>query len=147
MDSSKERALFRGPAVLVAIALLLLGCNNSSPTEPKLAAASPAATPAPFVWTWTGTYNGFSTRCDSAAKADFKETGSKVEGTMLVPCLSGQYGFQFFGDFQGTTFTGLALWGDPEFYPLKGTLSGSSFELTIFDESGGAPMGQLHLRR
>jgi len=147
MDSSKERALFRGLTVLVATALLLMGCNNSSPTEPKLVAATPAPTPAPSVWPWTGTYNGVSTRCDSAAQANFEQTGSKVEGRMLVTCLTGQYGFYFSGDLQGTTFTGLAMWGDPEFYPLKGTLSGSTLELTIFNETGGTPMGQLHLHR
>jgi hypothetical protein len=66
---------------------------------------------------------------------------------MTVPCLNGQYPFQFFGDFQGNAFTGLAMWGDPEFYPLKGTLSGSSLEITIFNETGGTQMGQLHLHR
>jgi hypothetical protein len=138
------------PLVLMAVAALLLaGCNDSSLTEPKLGAApTPAPTPAP---TFTGTYNGISARCDSSAQANFQDPPSgglyAQSGTMTVPCLNGQYPFQFFGNFQGNAFTGLALWGDPEFYPLKGTLSGSSLEITIFNDTGGTPLGQLHLHR
>lgn len=146
MRSSKEKALFRGLAVVIATALLLAGCNNSSPTEPRFVGPAPT----PIAWAWTGTYNGVSSRCASSAQMDFEQTGSAIKGIMLVPCVQ-KYAVQFDGDLQGTTFTGLAMWGDPEFYPLKGSLSGSSLELTIFNELGsgqsGTPMGQLHLHR
>jgi hypothetical protein len=149
MRSSKKNLPFRCLAALAVAALLLVGCNDSSPTEPKLGAApTPAPTPAPM---FTGTYNGISARCDSSAQANFQDTPSGssygLSGTMTVPCLNSQYPFGFFGDFQGNTFTGFAMWGDPEFYPLKGTLSGSSLEITIFNETGGTQMGQLHLHR
>ena len=145
MRSSKKNMLLRGLAVIAVAASLLVGCNNSSPTEPKLGAS--------IVGTWAGTYNDISARCDSNAQANFQDTPSEnpnsygLGGTMTVPCLNFQSPFGFYGDFQGNAFTGLAMWGDPELYPLKGTLSGSSLEITIFNETGGTQMGQLHLHR
>ncbi|HYT32969.1 MAG TPA: hypothetical protein VEO37_10275, partial [Thermoanaerobaculia bacterium] len=97
--------------------------------------------------TWTGTFDGISPACHSSAEATFQQAGSDVKGTMTVSCLARQ--FVLIGTFGANTFAGTALWGDPEFFPLNGTLSGSSLEMTIFDDSdsGGKPMGQLHLRR
>jgi len=43
--------------------------------------------------------------------------------------------------------TGTAMCCDPEFFPLKGTLSDSSLEITIFNETGETPTGQMHLHR
>ena len=136
MRSSKKQVLFRGLAVMALATLLLVGCNDSSPTEPKVVASIG----------WTGTFSGLSFPCDSSAQLSWQRADSD-KGTMTVPCLGGAV--LFFGGFQGNTFTGTAMWGDPEFYPLKGTLSGSSLEITIFNdsESGGNPMGQLHLHR
>jgi hypothetical protein len=64
-----------------------------------------------------------------------------------VPCLGGQIFFS--GGFQGNTFNGIAVWGDPEFHAMNGTRYGSSLEITIFDEaaSGAGPIGQLHLHQ
>lgn len=139
MRSSKETQ-FRGLAVVAAAALVLASCRDSvSPTEPapNIAVA------------WTGTYNGISNPCDSSAQASMQRTGSNFQGTMTVPCLNSGFPVFFSCTFQGNTLAGTALWGDPEFFPLKGTLSGSSLEITIFNdsESGGNPMGQLHLHR
>jgi hypothetical protein len=99
--------------------------------------------------TWTGTYNGISNQCDSSALASLLQTGSTVQGTSTVPCLAGGGRFLLNGTLLGNTLTGNAEWGDPEFYPVKGTLSGPTLDMTIFDDAGlaGTPMGQLHLHR
>jgi hypothetical protein len=153
MRSSKKKALFRGLAVMALAAPLLVGCSDSTPTEPKVVATPPSSsaptpTPAPM---FAGTYNGISPRCDSSAQANWHQTDTGLSGTMTVPCLAGGYPFQFSGGVQGDAFTGWALWGDPEFYPLKGALSGSSLEITIFNDIdsnlSGTAMGQLHLHR
>ena len=47
MRSSKKDVSSRILPALAAMALLLAGCNDSSPTEPKLAGA---ATVIPFAW-------------------------------------------------------------------------------------------------
>jgi hypothetical protein len=125
---------------VAAIVALSVGCKETkSPTEPI-----PTGN---IVGAWTGTYNGISHSCSTSAQASYQQTGSAVQGTMTVPCLAGQ--FPFTGTLQGNTLTGNAMWGDPEFYPVKGTLSGSTLEITIFNdsESGGSPMGQMHLHR
>ena len=41
MRPSMKNVLLRGLAVMAVAAPLLFGCNNSSPTEPKLVAATP----------------------------------------------------------------------------------------------------------
>ena len=146
MRSSREKMLFRGLAAMAATAFLLAGCNDSSPTEPKVVANANAS----LVGAWTGTFNGIDYHCDSSAQASFQETTPVVDrglsGTMSLPSCLGTFSF-FDGYLQGNTFTGTAMWGDPEFYPLKGTLSGSSLEITIFNDTGGTPLGQLHLHQ
>ena len=48
MQSSERNSLFRGLAVVAVAALLLPGCNESSPTEPKT--ATPTPVPTPIFW-------------------------------------------------------------------------------------------------
>jgi hypothetical protein len=126
---------------------VLLFLSHGGICEGAVSLAPPAPPANNIAGTWTGTYDGISPTCHSSAEATFQQAGSNVNGTMTVPCLVGQFGF--IGTFGANTFQGTAFWGDPEFFPLNGTLSGSSLEMTIFDDSdsGGKPMGQLHLRR
>jgi len=53
MRSSKRITLLRGLAVIAVAASLLVGCNNSSPTEPKAVAATPAPPVVNAVWSVT----------------------------------------------------------------------------------------------
>ena len=149
MRLSRKNSIFRALATMAVAAPLLVGCNESSPTEPKLAAGpTPATTPAP---TYTGTYNGVSPQCDSSAQASFLHRdarGGGWSGTMIVPCLNAPYPLPFTGDFAGNTFTGSVLTSsDLDFKFLQGTLSGSSLEITILNETTLTPMGQLHLHQ
>jgi hypothetical protein len=121
---------------MAVAAPLLVGCNDSSPTEPKLGAGP-----------WTGTYNGVSPyQCDSSAQLNFGPwvVNRGLTGTITAPCF-GSLNF-FDGDLQGNTFTANILDADLAPNPLKGTLSGSSLEITMFNELG-SPTGQLHLHR
>jgi hypothetical protein len=138
-----KRPLFLGfVAAMAATTLLPAGCSKDSvsPTEPV-----PTVPTDNIAGAWTGTYTGVSEPCSSSVQASFRQAGSTFNGTMTVSCLVGQ--FPISGTLQGNTLSGYALWGDPEFYPVKGTLSGSSLEITIFLESGVNPMGELHLHR
>lgn len=141
MQLLRQNRILSSFAFAVA-SIALFGCNDSaSLTGPKLVPIGK------ITGAWTGTYIGISPGCDSNAQLDWHQTDLRLDGTMIVPCLGGT--FVVFGSFQGDTFTGTAMWGDPEFFPMKGTLSGSSLEITISNDSasGGTPIGQLHLHR
>ena len=50
MRSSKKDVLLRGLAAIAVAASLLVGCNDSSPTEPKVVAAPTPAPPVASIW-------------------------------------------------------------------------------------------------
>ena len=138
---------------MTVAAPFLVGCNDSSPTEPKLTAVStPTATPPTgptIAGTWTGTFTGISVPCNSSASVVFDSSGT-VPVKATVNCLAADP-FQLSLSRGGNTLTGYALWGDPEFYPVTGTLTGSAMDLTIFNDTVDfptgptGPMGTMHL--
>lgn len=157
MRSSKTNALFRGLAVTAVSVSLLAGCNNSSPTEPKLvAAATPAPTPTPLppggsvAGTWTGTFSTdnieFCFCSGIPAQATFEQDGSMVRGILnapTAPCFALE-GRAFTGALHGNTMVGSV----GSFGYVQGALSGSTLEIGLgINPYGYASEGQLHLHR
>ena len=146
---------FRTAALAATLAaVFLVGCNDSSPTEPKLFVV-PTPTPTPptgttIAGTWTGTFTGISVACSSSAAVVFPASGAlPVQAT--VSCLNAGGWILFSLSRGGNTLTGYALWGDPEFYPVTGTLTDSAMDLTIFNDTVDfptgptGPMGTIHV--
>lgn len=147
------------PLVLMAAAAVLLaGCNDSSPTEPKVAAAStptpttiptPSPTPLPpggnIAGTWTGTFN--TSICGGfTEQASFEQNGSTVAGSFKGTGATCNWDLAFSGTLQGSTLAGSVTDYDILLGGAHGTLSGSSLEITI-DNGGSFVIGQLHLHR
>ena len=169
MRSSKKNSLFRGLAVTVLATPLLVGCNESSPTEPKvlLVATTPIPTPTPLppggniAGTWTGTY--ISTGwldCDtsiiSPAQATLTQNGSGVRGTLTATgdprgCPCGK--LTFTGTLQGNSLEGTV--GLPnQHFGVSGSLSASTLDISLLnldrdedDGPYGTGLGQMHLHR
>ena len=148
MAPSRTRRI---PALLLVVALGAAlggaGCMDSyTVTEP-----APKYTPAPVTLkTWTGTFTGISVHCNSSATVFFPDGGS-LPTQATVSCLTGNYGFFLQLTRQGNALTGYAMWGDPEFYPITGTMTDSAIDVTIFNDTVDipngptGPMGTLHL--
>jgi hypothetical protein len=133
----------------VALLVLASACGSPTPVEPSTKAAVPTPRPTPIpVKTWTGTFSGVSLQCTSPATVVY-EAGEPPPTEATVPCLGGR----IFLDLtrQGNTVTGYALWGDPEFYPVTGTLTDSAMDMTIFNDTVDfpngptGPLGTIHL--
>jgi len=154
MHSSKKSLVLAGLAVMTVAAPFLVGCNDSSPTEPKLTAVStPTATPPTgptIAGTWTGTFTGISVHCSSSASVVFGSSGT-LPNEATVNCLNAGYRIFLSLSRGGNTLTGYAMWGDPEFYPVTGTLTDSAMDLTIFNDTVDfptgptGPMGTMHV--
>ena len=148
------------PLVPMAVAAFLLaGCNDSSPTEPKLAAATstpaPTSTPTPtptplppggsIAGAWTGPVS--TSICGGfLEQASFEQNGSTVVGVFKgigATCNSDLF---FSGTLQGNTLAGSVTDRDSFLGGAQGALSGSSLEITI-DNRGSLVIGQLHLHR
>ena len=160
MRSSRKNVLFRGLAVTAMAAPLLFGCNESSPTEPKVFAV---ATPTPLppgggniAGTWTGTYVSTDwLDCDtsivSPALATISQTGSDVRGTMTATgdpngCPCGNVTFR--GALHGNLLVGpVESPGFPEgTWTVSGSLSGSTLDIALLNVYGNI-FGQVHLHR
>jgi hypothetical protein len=157
MRSPMKTTLLRGLAVMVLAAPLLVGCNDSSPTEPKSAgAATPAPTPTPLppggsvAGTWTGTFSTdnieFCFCSGIPAQATFEQDGSMVRGILnapTAPCFALE-GRAFTGALHGNTMVGSV----GSFGYVQGALSGSTLEIGLgINPYGYASEGQLHLHR
>lgn len=154
MWSLRRSSLYRGMIVMAMVAPLLVGCNDSSPTEPKVAAAAtPTPTPAPtplppsgsIAGAWTGTYNGISYSCDTSVQASFGQTGPAVLGTLTATGPCGDV-FHFNGTLQGNTLSGSITDFDTIVGGAYGVLLGSTLEIT-FDNGFGFNFAQVHLHR
>jgi hypothetical protein len=162
MRSSRNNRLLRGLAVMAVAALLLAGCNESSPTEPKALAVAtpiPTLTPTPLppggnaAGTWTGTYVSTDRlECDSSivfpAQATLTQNGSDVRGTLTATgdskgCPCGKVTFT--GTLKGNALEGMV--GSPK-YPWRvyGTFSGSALDVALVN-SFGTDFGQMRLHR
>jgi hypothetical protein len=145
------------PLVLMtAAAVLLAGCNDSSPTEPKVLTATPSTstpTPSPtplppsgsVAGAWIGTYHGVSFTCDTSAQASFEQTGGAVLGTLTATGSCGDV-WHFSGALQGNTLAGSITDYDTLVVVAHGILSGSTLEITI-DNGSGLTVAQAHLHR
>lgn len=138
---------------MAALALLLAGCSDSSPTEPKMVAAAPTPTPlAPggsLVGVWTGTFSSdnieFCVFNGIPAQATFEQDGSTIRGVLnapTAPCFQLE-ARAFTGTLRGNTLQGSA---GPSY--AQGTLSGTTLEIGLgVNGYGFASEGQLHLHR
>jgi len=160
MRSSKKNVLLRRLAVIAVAAPFLAGCNESSPTEPKVvAAATPAPTPTPrppggnVTGTWTGTFNSTDfLDCDteivSLAQATLSQNGSDVGGTLTAT-----------GDPNGCPCGNLTFAGTLQENALKGTinlpahggsvhgaLTGQTLNVSLRN-TYGTTFGQMQLHR
>jgi hypothetical protein len=157
MRSSQKNSIFRGLAVMAVAAPLLVGCNDSSPTEPRvLVATTPTPTPTPLppggsvAGTWTGTFSTdnieFCFCSGIPAQATFEQDGSMVRGILnapTAPCFALE-GRAFTGTLHGNTMLGSV----GSFGYVQGTLSGTTFEIGLgINPYGYASEGQLHLHR
>ena len=138
------------PLILGSALVAVAGCGEvKSPVEPVAARFTPAPTPIPPK-TWTGTFGGVSVACTSSARVTFDSTGAlPVQADMA--CVNAGYPIFLSLKRSGDALTGYALWGDPEFYPVTGTLTDSAMDITIFNDTTDfpngptGPMGQMHL--
>ncbi len=146
------------PAVLatMAAAFLLTGCNESSPTEPKVTTAvspTPTATPAPLgsvAGAWTGTLRSdnieICTFDGIPAQATFQQDGSAVRGTLnapTAPCMAVN-ARSFTGTLQGTSLVGT----DGTFGSVQGSLGGTTLEIRLGVNPYGYPSeGVMELHR
>ena len=155
---------------MAVAALLLAGCNESSPTEPKaLAVATPIPTQTPtplppggnIAGAWTGTYVSTGwLDCDtsiiSPAQATLTQNGSRVRGTLTATgdprgCPCGK--LTFTGTLQGNSLEGRV--GSPiQNFGVSGSLSASTLDISLLnlDRDGdagpyGTGLGQMHLHR
>jgi hypothetical protein len=139
----RQDSLFRC-LTAVAVASLLVGCNDSSPTEPKLAGENISGA-------WTGTFNtNDSLECDKSvstpAQATFEQNGSTVVGTLTATGPCGLGAVTFAGRLQGNTLSGTIQNGPFFSGSREGTLSGATLEITAANGYDYI-MGQLHLHR
>jgi hypothetical protein len=144
------RKRFLANLILGLAILAVAGCDTiPSPTEAAAPRYTPGPAPAP-PRTWTGTFTGISVPCNSSATAYFPDGGT-LPTQATVSCLTGNYGFFLQLTRQGNALTGYAMWGDPEFYPITGTMTDSAMDLTIFNDTVDiptgptGPMGTMHL--
>jgi hypothetical protein len=151
MRSSKKSTFLRGLAALAVSALILAGCNDSSPTEPMLAATpTPILTPGNIAGAWTGTYSSDNIEIcvisGIPAQATFEQDGSTVRGTLNAPtspCFTLQ-ARTFTGTLHGNTLVGSV----GTFGYVQGTVSGATIEIGLgVNPYGYASEGQLHLHR
>jgi hypothetical protein len=129
----------------------MIGCNDSSPTEPKaVAAATPTPTPVPgsggpIAGAWTGTFT--TSICGGLLEqASFEQNGSTVAGLIKGTGTTCNWDLFFSGTFQGSTLSGSVTDRDTFSGRAQGALSDSSLEITI-DNGGSFVIGQLHLHR
>ena len=142
------------PLLLMAVvAPLLAGCNDSSPTEPKLA-ATPIPTPGNIAGAWTGKFDSVDfIDCDSntPAQASFQQNGSAIVGTLNATengC--GFTAVTFEGTLQGNVLEGTLRGGNFQSGRAYGTLSGTNLEIELGSSCPGImciPGGQMHLHR
>ena len=156
MRTSRKSAFTQGLAAMAVAALILVGCTDSSPTEPKLLAATPAPTPAPLppagniAGTWTGTFSSdnieFCVFSGIPAQAAFEQDGSTVRGTLnspTAPCFPLE-ARAFTGTLHGSTMVGSV----GSFGYVQGAFSGTTLEIGLgLNPYGFASEGQLHLHR
>lgn len=151
MRSAMKNVLLRGLAGIAVAASLLVGCNHSSPTEPKVLVATPTPTPVPgnsggpIAGAWTGTFStdicgGF------LEQASFEQNGSTVVGGFKGIGASCNWDLFFTGTLQGNTLSGSVTDHDIFVGGGHGAFSSSSLEITI-DNGGSFVLGQLHLHR
>lgn len=143
MRTSRGNVFFRGLAAMALAAPLLAGCNDSSPSEPKMAAS--------IAGSWTGTYaSNDSIDCDNSiifpAQATLSQNGSDVAGTLTATgdpngCPCGV--LTFTGTLQGNALSGTIGSSD---YSVRGALSGSTLRIDLV-ASFGNTFGQLNLHR
>ena len=155
MWTSRKSALYRGLAAMAVAALILVGCTDSSPTEPKVLAATPAPTPTPLppagniAGTWTGTFRSdnieFCVFSGIPAQATFEQDGSTVRGTLdapTAPCFPLE-ARAFAGTLHGSTLMGSV----DSFGYVQGALSGTTLEIGLGLKQYGYASEQLHLHR
>lgn len=158
------------PLVLMAVvALILAGCNDSSPTEPKLLPAAtptptptstptPSSTPLPpggnITGTWSGKFDPADfVDCDgnTPAQASFQQNGLDIVGTLNAT--ENGCGFTrvtLRGTLQGTTLDGTVTGDRFSNGTAKAALSGTTLEIALTSACPGElciPGGQMHLHR
>lgn len=160
MRSSQKHSIFRGLAVMAVAAPLLVGCNDSSPTEPRvLVAATPTPTPTPLppggsiAGAWTGAYVSTDwLDCDTSivfsSQATLSQNGSDVGGTLTATgdpngCPCGN--LTFAGTLQGNLLQGTAA-SPNQTWSASGSLSGSTLDIALLN-AYGTRFGQMHLHR
>ncbi len=138
-------------SLVLGTCLVAAGCSDmSTPTEVPLYKYTPGPTPVPPK-SWKGTFTGASIACNSSASVLY-DTGEPLPTQADVGCLNGGVRILLSLTRQGNTLTGYALWGDPEFYPITGTVTESAMDFTIFNDTVDfpngptGPMGKVHLQ-
>ena len=148
---------------LVVSASLVAGCtNSSSPTEPK-PSFLPTPTPLPssgnlagISGTWTGTYVVYSTLVDEPhagvrtfpASGTFEQSGSAIVGTLVTS--TGDHTLwkaSFKGSLTGNLLEGTLEGGGLSSRYAKGTLSGTTLGISVWDAEGRDRKGQINLHR
>ena len=153
--------LLRGLAVVTVAALPLAGCNESSPTEPKVLVATPIPTQTPtplppganIAGTWTGTYVSTDwLDCDTSivysAQVTLWQNGAEVGGTLTATgdpkgCPCGNVTFT--GTLQGNRLEGKVGFPNQP-WRVNGIVYGSSLDFSLVNSFGTA-FGETHLRR
>lgn len=128
------------PILAAALLAVASGCDEvKSPVEPVAARFTPGPTAVPPK-TWTGTFSGVSITCTSSARVTFDAAGA-LPAQADTACLNAGASIFFSLTRSGNALAGYALWGDPEFYPVTGTLTESAMDVTIFNDTVDFPTG------
>jgi hypothetical protein len=119
------------PALLCAVALASLACQNSSST---VTGPSNVAAPAGNVTgSWSGTFQSDDTQScgGSTATATFQQVGSTVTGNVVTSACG--VGGLFQGTLQGNTLMGKIAMEGCVGGGVSGTINGSEISLSISD--------------
>jgi hypothetical protein len=128
---STARNLIRFPALLLAVALAALACQNSnSVSGPSNNVAAPAGN---VTGSWSGTFQSYDPQgCGSStASATFEQVGATITGK-LVTSSCGVSGY-FKGALQGNMLFGSISMQGCVGGGVSGTMDGSELSLTISD--------------